>query len=291
MEEIGLDIYLKMKNFTLAILFSSSLLASAQEQQTIGGAIAEYGSLEAYQQAQQQQQLEARQIYLAAEATRIAKIPNQYRVFGGRIYNLKFNSGGLERISADVEHIYTKAIQFHWKETRGIFERHSYGGVASGNMMSGGVVSHQVGNETVFEKQIIVLNYPATNVAEGQKLDFSAMKIGTTNFNGSILELWDCGVETDTPPPEEIAAKAAQEKAKAEAKAKAELVKKTSAALALQSNLDAAAKGDLFGLLRMGERYRDGDGVEKNLSKAREYLQKAADAGSPTAQDELTKLP
>jgi TPR repeat protein len=59
---------------------------------------------------------------------------------------------------------------------------------------------------------------------------------------------------------------------------------------ALKVNQDAAAKGDMFGLLRMGERYRDGDGVEKNLGKAREYLQKAADAGSPTAKEELSKL-
>jgi len=49
-------------------------------------------------------------------------------------------------------------------------------------------------------------------------------------------------------------------------------------------------KGDMFGLLRMGERYRDGDGVEKDLGKAREYLQKAADAGSPTAKEELANL-
>jgi TPR repeat protein len=30
--------------------------------------------------------------------------------------------------------------------------------------------------------------------------------------------------------------------------------------------------------------------VEKDLTKAKEYLQKAADAGSPTAAEELSKL-
>ena len=49
-------------------------------------------------------------------------------------------------------------------------------------------------------------------------------------------------------------------------------------------------KGDVSGLLRMGERYRDGDGVEKNAAKARDYFTKAAAAGSPTAADELSKL-
>jgi hypothetical protein len=59
----------------------------------------------------------------------------------------------------------------------------------------------------------------------------------------------------------------------------------------LRSNQDAAAQGDAYGLLRMGERYRDGEGVDKDLAKARNYLQKAADAGSLTASNELSALP
>jgi TPR repeat protein len=41
----------------------------------------------------------------------------------------------------------------------------------------------------------------------------------------------------------------------------------------------------------MGERYRDGDGVPKDLAKAKDYLTRAAAAGSPTAADELKALP
>lgn len=59
----------------------------------------------------------------------------------------------------------------------------------------------------------------------------------------------------------------------------------------LKSNQDLADKGDAYGLLRMGERYRDGDGVPKDLTKARDYLTKAAASGSVTAADELKKLP
>jgi TPR repeat protein len=40
----------------------------------------------------------------------------------------------------------------------------------------------------------------------------------------------------------------------------------------------------------MGEHYRDGDGVPKDLSKAREYFTKAVNAGSPAATDALSKL-
>ena len=58
----------------------------------------------------------------------------------------------------------------------------------------------------------------------------------------------------------------------------------------LKSNQDLAEKGDAYGLLRMGERYRDGDGVPKNLMKAEDYLSKAAAAGSQTAAAELSKL-
>jgi len=61
-------------------------------------------------------------------------------------------------------------------------------------------------------------------------------------------------------------------------------------AKSLKANQAAADKGDAFGLMRMGERYRTGDGVEKDLEKARSFLQKAADAGSETAKSELADL-
>ena len=59
----------------------------------------------------------------------------------------------------------------------------------------------------------------------------------------------------------------------------------------LQSARAAAERGVAAGQLYMGESYRDGDGVEKDLSKARDFLTKAAAAGSPTAAEELKKLP
>jgi hypothetical protein len=58
----------------------------------------------------------------------------------------------------------------------------------------------------------------------------------------------------------------------------------------LKSNEDLAAQGDAYGLRRMGERYRDGDGVAKDFTKAKIYLQKASEAGSETASNELSTL-
>lgn len=91
-----------------------------------------------------------------------------------------------------------------------------------------------------------------------------------------------------TPTAEEIAAaaKVAAAERKAE-KAKEDTAKQK----ALKANQQAADEGDAYGLMRMGERYRDGDGVDKDLIKARVYLQRAVDAGSPTAVDDLKKLP
>jgi hypothetical protein len=59
---------------------------------------------------------------------------------------------------------------------------------------------------------------------------------------------------------------------------------------ALAANEKMAADNDIYGQLRMGERYLAGDGVEKNLMKAEAYLRQAASQGSPTAIREL-KLP
>jgi hypothetical protein len=89
------------------------------------------------------------------------------------------------------------------------------------------------------------------------------------------------------PTPKELDAmrKAALAKKEAEQKKAAAAEDK-----ALKMNQELADKGDAYGLLRMGERYRDGEGVEKDLARARAYFQKAVDAGSPTAADDLKKL-
>lgn len=63
-----------------------------------------------------------------------------------------------------------------------------------------------------------------------------------------------------------------------------------STARALKANQDLADKGDEYGLLRMGERYRDGDGVDKDLIKAKDCFTKATAAGSPSAQTELEAM-
>jgi hypothetical protein len=62
------------------------------------------------------------------------------------------------------------------------------------------------------------------------------------------------------------------------------------AAKMLAENERLAAQGDAYGELRMGERYLTGDGVAKDILKARDYLQRAAEQGSRTAAEELDHL-
>jgi TPR repeat protein len=138
-----------------------------------------------------------------------------------------------------------------------------------------------------------------SNITSGERLRIHATETGVFQYNGEPLQILDCGRElTKTERMEkqqadyQVFKRVEQEKAAREAMKARDIAdkKQAAAARALKVNQDAAAKGDMFGLLRMGERYRDGDGVEKDLGKAREYLQKAADAGSPTAKEELANL-
>ena len=101
--------------------------------------------------------------------------------------------------------------------------------------------------------------------------------------------------ETKATEQVRLADEAYQQATKTERKAAEERKEKQRALAAMQMkvlrlNQDQAAKGDPYGLLRMGERYRDGNGVPKDLAKARDYLSRAAAAGEPSAADELSRL-
>lgn len=130
---------------------------------------------------------------------------------------------------------------------------------------------------------ILIKNFPTANLVTGQQLALRLLRVGQTNFYGSIVAIYDCSKPHLVP----VVTSKAQLEAE---KQKAAAAKKHATDAALKFNQDLAAKGDAYGLERMGERYRDGDGVEKDLTKAREYFEKAVAAGSPTAAAELSKL-
>jgi TPR repeat protein len=83
------------------------------------------------------------------------------------------------------------------------------------------------------------------------------------------------------PTPEEIQA----------AKDAAKIKKVEADARALQHDKEMADQGDSYGERRMGERYRDGDGVKRNLNTAGIWLGVAANHGDKEAAKELNELP
>lgn len=147
------------------------------------------------------------------------------------------------------------------------------------------------------EKEFFVAHFPY-DVAEGDwigdnrrtKTFYMAKEDGTYTYSTVLggsrtIRKLEYGTPYTPPPPppptpEQIAA----------AKAKVAADKKANDEKGLKYNQELAAKGDPYGLLRMAERYRDGDGVPKDLAKARDYFAKAVTAGSPSAADELLKL-
>jgi hypothetical protein len=157
-----------------------------------------------------------------------------------------------------------------------------------------------VGTEKVPGRKIIIRNYPLEeSPAVGKTIAFFAMQTGTSDYNGDKLELWDLGttptaddlkkLKADTEERQRAAQKELDEQRRVAAE-KANAAKKAAQDKALKYNQDQAAKGDPIGLQRMGERYRDGNGVPKDLDKARDYFTQAQKAGNFLVDDELKKL-
>jgi len=154
------------------------------------------------------------------------------------------------------------------------------------------------GNGGVPDEDFFVENFPF-QVAENDFVGGGAEKLfaipaGVYTYKTAIggsrtIHKLDYGAVYVPPPPTPEQIEAARKIAAAKKIADAKRAT-AGAELALKSNQDAAAAGDAYGLLRMGERYRDGEGVERDLAKAREYLAKAKDAGSPSAPSELDSL-
>jgi hypothetical protein len=95
---------------------------------------------------------------------------------------------------------------------------------------------------------IAVTNFPdMANATVNKWAMYKMVKIGIYNgYENQAIELYDCGKLYVPPPPKPLTPEQI-----ATAKAKAAEQKKKAVEIALKSNQDAAAKGDMFGLLRM----------------------------------------
>lgn len=106
---------------------------------------------------------------------------------------------------------------------------------------------------------------------------------GVARISGTNVHRLDYGEAMVMTEEEKAAAKAAAQEA-------VENQRQALADKALKANQDAADKGDSYGQFRMGERYRDGDGVAKDPAKAREYFAQAAAQGDSQAASALQRL-
>jgi len=129
-------------------------------------------------------------------------------------------------------------------------------------------------------QQFFVANFPYTNVMVNEKLEpkhyYMAKFMGLVETNGIEIRKYDYGTASALPPPEVVAKEAAKEKEKNAGK--------------LKLWQEKAAEGkDLYQFF-LGKYYVT-NSVEKDLAKAREWFQKAADQGNADAAAELRKLP
>jgi TPR repeat protein len=122
----------------------------------------------------------------------------------------------------------------------------------------------------------VVSNYPR-GVGVGQVLSRNdrlvAFKAGTKDD----MPLLDYATVYVPQLTEEQKTQIADNKSKADAKV-------------LAWHKELAEKGDAYGEYKMGLRYLNGDGVEKDPAKAKDFFGKAAAQGNKDAADELAKL-
>jgi len=205
-----------------------------------------------------------------------------YRIVNGRFYsptNSEWRNVAGDYITKNEKLI---LVQTYRTTRRIIPDSYASAGIGSGTL---GVSIH-----TSPDKIVAITNAPDfESSANGSKINERAIKIGTITIIGETYELWDCGSIYVPPPPTPEQIKAAEEASRIR-KAAAEKARKASSEKTLKWNQEQADGGDAYGQLRMGERYRDGDGVEKDLDKARAYFEKAAAQGNKTAQEDLDEL-
>lgn len=180
--------------------------------------------------------------------------------------------------------------------------------VSFGGTIYGKVVSQRDGvliiKTDLYERTYIaVTNYPGTNATYGRTIAVYGQRIGNYSYGHLPIELWEHSEEdrgkaivteqqrraaAAAPPPIDADAKAFFERQK---KAADEKRKKESEANTLKWLQSQAASGDDIAQCRLGEKYLKGDGVEKDVAKAREYLAKSAAQGNKTAQELLASIP
>jgi hypothetical protein len=155
-------------------------------------------------------------------------------------------------------------------------------------------VYQSLDGKVFYSGEFFVANFPfdaAENDTVSPDTYLLAASAGTHTYTtiagaSRTIRKLDYGLIWNPPPPTPLTSNQI-----AAVKSAAAQKKKADAVAALKWNQDQAAAGDAYGELRMGERYRDGDGVEKDITKAREMFSKASSQGNKDADEALKNLP
>jgi hypothetical protein len=143
------------------------------------------------------------------------------------------------------------------------------------------------------DTDFFVANFPY-QVADGDELSYGtgwAAKVDGTYTYRTVLgasrtiHKLDYGTIYVPPPPAPPSREQIREAKNAAAKRKADEQSRV-----LKHHQELADEGDAYGQYRMGQRYLAGDGVERDLIKARDMFEKAAAQGHAEAKKELKEM-
>lgn len=160
------------------------------------------------------------------------------------------------------------------------------------------------GKGKTFLREVIIYNFPdSRNLVTGQAIYCHCMRVENFITNGVSLEAYDCGtVPTDREIAKLEAEDSAREKAEAEersrrlaaARAQQDQLRKEkaekTARTIFETYMRQATNGDAYSQFRVGGFYLNGQGVQTNMTAAREWLTTAFKNGYSPATNLLNEI-
>jgi hypothetical protein len=221
----------------------------------------------------------------AKAARAAAQSPPVYRVVEGKVYDIS-RSVLWKQFNGECLTVLSDGIILQEIKVNRVYQTDPVSDAQRAGAYGAPPRRHLVSETREPGKKFFVRKYPSSLMpTTGKRIQGLAIQTGVFQHRTETLEQWDYGLDYTPQPhkltPEEVAA----------AKTQADRKKATGDAATLKFYQEQAEKGDAYGQYRMGIRYLEGDGVPKDLAKARDYLSKAAAQGNKEAAAELAKLP
>jgi hypothetical protein len=218
-------------------------------------------------------------------ARAVAQSPPVYRVVEGKVYDIS-HSVMWKHFDAECLTVLSDGIILQEVKVKRVYKTDPVPYAQSIGAYGAPPARHLISETREPGKKFFVRDYPsALSPTTGKRIEGFAMRTGMFQHGNETLEQWDYGVDY-TPQPRKLTPEEA-----AAAKTEAERKKAESEAATLKFDLENSEKGSDLYQYRVGLRYLNGNGVPKDLAKARDYLSKAAAQGNKEAAAELAKLP